>query len=217
MQNACLAYVDEKHYCPHCQERLSCCNAPPFHVGDGLGWGTEVFFICLNDECSLFVNGWKYIEEQYGHFSSYRFMLIPGEKEGTAMMVGSKDAFKGSEVDPETIKRQNERYVKEKKFVAQLDTCVAEKNLAPILALLLDNAANREDKENAIELMAELNDLACIDPIRNHKFIDPAIESHANKVISQILHAHFTRECPFCAELIKSQAKICKHCSKEIG
>ncbi|MCI5120103.1 MAG: zinc ribbon domain-containing protein, partial [Candidatus Electrothrix sp. AUS4] len=32
-----------------------------------------------------------------------------------------------------------------------------------------------------------------------------------------ILSNHFLRECPYCAELIKARAKVCKHCSKELG
>ncbi|MBW1822651.1 MAG: zinc ribbon domain-containing protein, partial [Deltaproteobacteria bacterium] len=27
----------------------------------------------------------------------------------------------------------------------------------------------------------------------------------------------FTKECPFCAEIIKKKAKICKHCQKEVA
>jgi rRNA maturation endonuclease Nob1 len=32
------------------------------------------------------------------------------------------------------------------------------------------------------------------------------------------IHArNYTRECPFCAEIIKKRAKICKHCGKEVA
>jgi len=89
MLNTCKKYLDEKHFCPHCKEQLSCCSTPPIHVGDGLGWGTEAYFICLNDECSLFKNGWEHIEMQFGHRASYRYMLLPGyarEKEALAKL-----------------------------------------------------------------------------------------------------------------------------------
>ena len=109
----------EEHFCPHCNEKLTCVNTPPFHVGDGLGWGTDVFFVCLNDDCELFVNCWEKFEEQYGHSASCRYMLLPGESTGEAMMVGSKDAFKGLEVDVESIKKQNVRHAKEKEALAQ--------------------------------------------------------------------------------------------------
>ena len=44
-------------------------------------------------------------------------MLLPGNTEGTPMMVGSKDAFKGCVIDPESIKLQDERYAREKEAV----------------------------------------------------------------------------------------------------
>ena len=162
--------ASEEHYCPHCNQRLSFCNTPPFHVGDGLGWGTDVFFVCLNDECAVFANSWKRFEEQYGHNASCRYMLLPGEDKGEVMMVGSQDAFKGLVVDLESIKKQNTRYGKEKESVCQLETCVADQNLEPVLYLILDEAANIEDRKRACECLVELRDLACVDPIRNHAF-----------------------------------------------
>jgi len=211
----CLTYAKEEHYCPHCNTRLACCHCPPFHVGDGLGWGSEVMFVCLNDDCQLFVNGWKHCEEQYGHCSSYRYMLLPGETTGNAMMVGSKEAFTGSVIDPNATKFTNDRYEKEKAAVAMLDTCVAEHNLEPVLTLLLDESANLEGRQRACDLLVKLNDLACIDPIRNHEFRHTEFEQQANLAIIAILKANYCKECPRCAEIIKSKAKACKHCGAE--
>jgi len=215
MLEACLKYLDEEHFCPHCKQKLSCCSTPPIHVGDGLGWGTEAYFICLNDECSLFKNGWEHIDAQFGHKASYRYMLLPGNTEGTPMMVGSKDAFKGCEIDPESIKLQNERYANEKEAVAKLDTCVADKDLQPVLHMLLDEAADRKHREKAADLLVELNDLACIDPLRNHTFRNDNLAHKVNLAIINLLKAHYKKECPDCAEIIKAQAKKCQQCGKE--
>lgn len=212
----CIKLAQEEHYCPHCNQRLSCCETPPFHVGDGLGWGTDIFFVCLNDECPLFADGWERFEEQYGHTASCRYMLLPGNKKGEAMMVGSREAFTGSIVDIDCLLSQNKRFCKEKEAVKELDTCLEEKKLEPVLYLILDECANLEGRERACELLSELNDLACIDPIRNHKFHHTEIEQRANLAINDILKANHRKECPYCAEIIKSQAKICKHCGKEI-
>lgn len=209
-------YFDNIPSCPRCGNELSCCEAPPIHIGDGLGWGSEILYICLNDECPVFVNGWKQIEEQYGHKASYRHMQLPGSKEMNVMMVGSADAFKGSVVNLEVVEAQNVRFQEEKKALASLTTCVQEKNLEPVLYLILDEAAALEGRKKAISLLAELNDLACIDPIRNHKFRDTSLQSDCNMAIAQILKANYRKECPFCMELIKSTAKICKHCKKEL-
>ncbi len=185
------------------------------HVGDGLGWGSEVLFICLNDECSLFVNGWQHVEEQYGHSASFRYMKLP-DGEAQAMMVAGKDAFKGCVIDPETIKAQNKRYTKEKEALSQLDTCVAEKNLEPVIFLLTDEAAGVEGRKRACELLLEMNDITCVDPLRNHKFVNTTIEQNVEMAIRQILKANFKKECSHCAEIIKAQAKVCMHCGKEI-
>ncbi len=216
MLSTILKYLEEKHVCPHCKQELTLCHAPPIHVGDGLGWGSEYLFICLNNDCSLFANGWKYIENQYGHVGSYRYMEIPGSKESYNMMVAGRDAFTGSVVDVEEIKKQNKRYQQEKKAEAELPTCVEEGKLEPVLFLLLDEAAHIKVRKKAASMLIPLNDTECIEPLRNHEFRDASLEQEVNMAISAILTKHFLKECPYCAELIKARAKVCKHCQKEL-
>lgn len=214
VNEACLQYADEEHFCPHCNTKLSCCSTPPMHVGDGLGWGTDIFFVCLNDDCSLFVNGWKYLEEQYGKVASYRYMKLPNEEKGTPLMVGSKVAFTGSTVDFDEVKRKSKRYQAEKAAIENLKTCVADKNLEPVLCLITDEDANLEARRKACDLIEELCDIACIDPIRNHKFRHTEIQQLANIAISKMLKKTYRKECPHCAEIIKAHAATCKHCGK---
>ncbi len=208
--------LTEEHICPHCKARMSCCEAPAVHVGDGLGWGSDVLFICLNDACSLFLNGWQNIEERYGHHASYRYMELPGSTEGNVMMVGNKDAFKGSIIDPEVIAKQNERYLKEQAALAALDSCVADKNLEPVLTLILDEAAAIEGRKRAVELLFALNDLSCFDAIRNHEFRNKALEQGTNLMLTAMLKKNFKKECPACGEIIKLQAKKCMHCQENL-
>ncbi len=215
VNQAFLKYVREEHYCPHCNQRLSCCSTPPIHVGDGLGWGTEVFFVCLNDECSLYVSGWKHIEEEYGQVASYRYMELPGETSGTPIMVGSKMAFTGSVIDPDEAEAADTRLQTEKAALARLDTCVAENDLEPVLTLITDEEAKLDGRRRACEVLAEFSTTDCIDPIRNHKFRHTEIGQLANLAIGKILKKTFQKECPYCAEIIKAQAKVCKHCGKE--
>lgn len=210
------SYYDEIHVCPYCNEKMSCCEAPPIHIGDGLGWGSEILFICLNDDCSLYTEGWQNIEEKYGHHASYRYMELPGSKEKNIMMVGSKDAFTGSVVDPQQIKKQNERFRKEQQAVKDLATCIEDHNLESVLFLILDEAANIADRKRAISYLPELNDLSCIDPIRNHTFRDTSLEMECNMAISQLLKVNHKKECPYCFEIIKAQAKKCQHCKENL-
>ncbi len=155
MLDSCKQYINEIHYCPHCKEQLSCCSTPPIHVGDGLGWGTEAYFICLNDECSLFKNGWEHIETQYGHRGSYRYMLLPGNTEGTPMMVGSRDAFKGCIIDPESIKMQDERLRQSKGSRGKAGYLRGGKKPGAGPFLLLDEAADRKNRERAADLLVQ--------------------------------------------------------------
>jgi ribosomal protein L37AE/L43A len=59
--------------------------------------------------------------------------------------------------------------------------------------------------------------LEAIEPIRNLKFGNELIQKKVNEAIDKIHERHFTRECPFCAEIIKRRAKICKHCGRDVG
>ncbi|PIE55704.1 MAG: zinc ribbon domain-containing protein [Desulfobulbus propionicus] len=209
-------YLQETRQCPHCQQSLSLCHTPPIHVGDGLGWGSEYMFVCLNDECSLYANGWKFIEKQYGRHGSYRYMELPSGGESYTMMVAGKDAFTGSVVSLEDLERQDTRYRKEKEALAQLETCVAEENLQPVLTLLLDESADLRGRKRAADLLTQLNTLDCVEPLRNHTFHNEELRHSVNTSIAALLQAQFLRECPFCAELVKKRATLCKHCHKEL-
>ncbi|MCK5324320.1 MAG: zinc ribbon domain-containing protein, partial [Desulfobulbaceae bacterium] len=105
---------------------------------------------------------------------------------------------------------------REKEAQAKLDTCVKEKNLEPVLYLITDEKALSKNRLRACELLEQINDLDCIDPIRNHTFKHTEIEQKCNLIINNILNGHHKKECPYCAEIIKAQAKLCKHCGKEI-
>ena len=211
-----LAVLDEEHICPDCDITMTPCEVPPVHVGDGLGWGAEIFFICLNNECPTFKGGWKKVDINYGHKGSFRNMQLPGSKELNVMMVASEIAFTGSILDPEEVRLQNERYVKEKAAVAALDTCLEEKDITPVMTLILDEAAEVNGRKRAVEMLVPFSDLSCIDPIRNHTFKKTEFTQATNLVIQKILMDNNQKECPFCAELIKAQAKKCMHCKSDV-
>lgn len=211
-----LRYLDEVKICPHCNQQLTACEAPPVHVGDGLGWGSEVLFICLNDECPVFVDGWDKIEAAYGHHASYRYMELPGSKEKNYMMVGNSAAFTGCIIDREKILARDKEYAENQKMVARLDTAEEEKDITAPLAVLLNEGAAKDQRKQACEILVKIANLECIDPIRNHVFRDPGLESGVGLAVAAILKKNFKKECPHCAEIIKAQAKKCKYCQGDV-
>lgn len=211
-----MSYLDEVHTCPHCEQKMSCCEAPPVHIGDGLGWGSEVLFICLNDYCSVFLKGWDNIEQKFGHHASYRYMELPDSFEGNFMMVGNAEAFKASVIDPQALKLQNERFRKEKEALEGLEQSVANNDLTHAMTLILDEAADVTGRKKAVASLVEINDLSCLDPIRNHKFRDTALEMECNQVLDLLLKKNFKKECPYCGDLVKMQAKKCLHCKEDL-
>lgn len=211
-----IRVLDEEHICPDCSVRMTACEAPPVHVGDGLGWGSEVLFICLNNECPPFKAGWKKVDVNYGHKGTFRNMQLPGSTEQNVMMVASEYAFTGSIIDAQQLLEQNERYKKEKAATEALETCLEDNDINPVMTLILDEAATPDARQRAIEMLIFFNDLSCIDPIRNHTFKKTAFKQVTDIVIEKLLQKNHKKECPFCAELIKAQAKKCLHCKADV-
>jgi ribosomal protein L37AE/L43A len=69
----------------------------------------------------------------------------------------------------------------------------------------------------AAEMIGDIGELEAIEPIRNTKFGNKIIQKKVDESIKKIHERYFTRECPFCAEIIKKRAKVCKHCGKEVA
>ena len=44
-----------------------------------------------------------------------------------------------------------------------------------------------------------------------------AAEPDTDKLEQRAIDAGKRRKCPYCAELVKNEARICKHCGKEIA
>jgi hypothetical protein len=143
-------------------------------------------------------------------------MELPGSPEGNLMMVGNADAFKACVINKDELLAQNKRYYKEKEAIEGLKTCLENNDSKPVMTLLLDEAATKSDRMVALEYLQKLNDIQCIDPLRNHRFRDPAMEFAVRQVLEAILTANFKKECPHCMEIIKAQAKKCMFCKENL-
>ena len=67
-----------KPKCPHCNQEMKLWEVPPVTFSDGLGWGAPYLYICFNDECPEYKNGWDNLMENYAQNASYRCMNYPG-------------------------------------------------------------------------------------------------------------------------------------------
>ncbi len=72
--------ADIPRTCPHCGSRLK-----KWRVPEGTSWNEHYLFVCFNDECSYYKEGWEWMLEQFNHKASYRFMICPTT--GAASMV----------------------------------------------------------------------------------------------------------------------------------
>jgi hypothetical protein len=63
------------------------CGAPlkKWLVPDGASWVEEFFWVCFNDECVYYREGWDWMREQYGQHASYRFAVNPTN--GATLMI----------------------------------------------------------------------------------------------------------------------------------
>ena len=90
--------VKETLRCPHCDERLSKWEVPdsPFNE-----WSSEFQYICFNDSCAYFVEGWATLAAQ-GAFGSYRFMYDPSTDGCHPVAVLTPSALREGVVHSET-------------------------------------------------------------------------------------------------------------------
>lgn len=207
----------DKPECPHCKEVMKLWEVPPINVSDGLGWGSPYLYICFNDDCPLYQQGWQNMAENYAHKASYRCMNYPGTQQFELMPVFSPMGAHGQIIDDQA--RMQEEVLKEaiKKGFSILAECYNTKDGVTVLRILLDPTEPMRVRVKAAEMIGDIGEIDAIEPIRNLKIGNEILEEEVEKAISNIHSRFFTRECPFCAEIIKKRAKICKHCSQEVA
>ncbi|MFZ0240874.1 MAG: zinc ribbon domain-containing protein [Desulfobacterales bacterium] len=206
-----------KPVCPHCGEQMNLWEVPPINVGDGLGWGTPFLFICFNDSCSLYTQGWDHMKENYAHTASYRCMNYPGTEQFELMPVFSSMGAKGQIIDEEAMAAEEIQKETIKRGFSLLAECFVTKDGPTALRILLDPAEPMRVRMKAAEMLGDIGEIEAIEPLRNLKVGNQILETKLQEAVKKIHARLFTRECPFCAEIIKKRANICKHCGKEVA
>ena len=95
--------------------------------------------------------------------------------------------------------------------------CYVNKDGPEVLRILTDSTQPARVRLKAAEMIGDIGELEAIEPIRNLQFGNELLQKEVDKAVKKIHERFFTRECPFCAEIIKKRAKICKHCQKEVA
>ena len=98
-----------------------------------------------------------------------------------------------------------------------LADCYVSQDTIEILRLLLDSGQPVRVRLKAAEMLGDIGPLDAIDALKTPRFGNEKLQGEVQKAVQKIHKRHFTRECPFCAEIIKSRAKMCKHCGKEVA
>ena len=85
----------EKPLCRHCSVEMCLWEVPPHSFSDGLGWGTPYLYVCFNDECPYYVEGWEWMETKYDQKASYRHRYDPNTGQTGPLPVWSSAALRG--------------------------------------------------------------------------------------------------------------------------
>ncbi len=206
-----------KPKCQHCGEEMSIWETPLMTFSDGLGWGSPYMFMCTNDECPLYAQGWQNIEENYGHNASYRCICYPDGKQFECMPVFSPMGAKGQVIDDEVILQQEMLKERIKRGFSILADCYVAKDGLTAVRILLDSSEPSRVRLKAAEMVGDIGELESVEALRSAKFGNELVQDQVDKSIGKIHERFFTRECPFCAEIIKRRAKVCKHCGKDVA
>ncbi|MDL2321374.1 zinc ribbon domain-containing protein [Desulfosarcina sp. OttesenSCG-928-B08] len=207
----------EKPACPHCNGVMSIWEVPPINVGDGLGWGTPFLFMCLNDDCPLYTQGWDSMMDNYAQRASYRCINFPGTAQFELIPVFSPMGGRGQVIDDQVMAEEEALKENTKRGFSILADCYVNKDGVTILKLLTDSTEPVRVRMKAAEMIGDIGELGAIDPLRGLKFGNPRLQEQVDAAVDKIHERFFTRECPFCAEIIKRRAAVCKHCNKDVA
>lgn len=206
----------EKPKCNACKEEMSLWEVPEMAIGDGLGWGTPYLYVCFNDDCSTYKGGWDQMFEEFGQKSSYRVMNYPGTSQYELLPVFSHMGGTGQVVTDDVLKQRDEMEEATKRGFSILADCYVNQDTVQMLNMLLDVTEPPRVRLKAAEMLGDVSDTEVIEPLRYHKYGTPKLTEAVEGAIEKIHTRCFTMECPYCAEIVKKRAQVCKHCNKEL-
>jgi hypothetical protein len=122
----------------------------------------------------------------------------------------------GGILDDEVLIKEEARKQLMKQTFSVLTDYYMSKDWDEILKICLDPKIPAKARVKAAQMVGELGDAEATEHLINYKFPTPVLQTEVKKAIEQLHQRHYTRECPYCAEIIKKRAKLCMHCNKEV-
>jgi len=206
----------ERPFCPHCGERMKIWECEDSGFGCGSGWGTPYLFVCFNDECSAFVNGWDNMMKNYGRKCSYRCICFPDSGVKELMMVFSMHDGKSGILDEAKIAVDKKKGTDVDPLVQALMKNFEARDAETLLSNIFNAKMHHKVRQKAAALIGELGLVKTIEPLRNYKFKDQRVLASVHTAIDRIHQINATRECPFCFEIIAQRSKKCSECGKDL-
>jgi predicted RNA-binding Zn-ribbon protein involved in translation (DUF1610 family) len=206
----------KKPVCPHCGQEMVIWECPPVSFSDGLGWGTPYLYVCFNNDCPLYLEGWKNIMDHFATFASYRCICDPMSGKMDSMAVYTRDGGTGYIIDEEVKAKEEAKKAAEKRSLEKLKVYYEAEDVNAILSVLLAEKTLPNVRFEAARMIGDIGGLDVIEPIRNNTFENERIKERVDTSIGLIHKRNYTKECPFCAEIIKARAVVCKHCGKDL-
>ena len=78
----------DSYECPHCGSLLKRIELP-----DNTGWDGPYHFVCFNDECSYYKEGWDWMWKTYEVKASYRYRVNPETGKPSPIAIWSPTAL----------------------------------------------------------------------------------------------------------------------------
>jgi hypothetical protein len=75
--------------CPYCKQQMK-----KWKVPENSTWPYDFFYVCFNDGCPYFLEGWQHLWEEQQTRASYRCRLDPDSGKCVPLPVWSPDALK---------------------------------------------------------------------------------------------------------------------------